>query len=260
MSHDQPVTVGSVETRGVGRAFRITTAILGALLIALTVPFAVAAIASSDPSQTMHRFHATGGGVPTLILAAALLVLAWRPDLVASMQLFVAGAVVSLLVGIVAGDVFSGLLFLGIVLAAVVLALYPSRSAVWRLARPRLALLAIATAAAVPAVAYALTQAAFQRHAIPGDPHGDAHHYSGAAVAALVLSATALVAALGGRGWRIVGWIGAAAFALFGASALAFSSYMSAPEPVWAGASIAAGVALAVVTEVVRDRPGIERA
>ena len=237
------------------RAFRITAGVLGALLVLLTVPFAIAAISSRDPNQTIHRFHTTGGAVPTLILAAALFVLAWRPEKLAAMQLFVAGAIISLLVGLVAGDLFTGLLFVGVVLAVILLALYRARREVWSLARPRLTLLAVAIVAAAPAIAYALTQSALQRHAIPGDPHGDAHHYSGSAVAAVALPTTVLVASIGGRGWRIVGWIGAMAFVVFGVASLSFSSYMSAPDPLWAWASVLAGMLVAVLTEIEARRP-----
>jgi hypothetical protein len=233
-----------------GRAFRIVAAVLGVSLIVLSVPFAVIAITSNDATQTIHRYHATAGALASLILAAALLVLARRPASVSAMQLFVGGAVVSLAVGIVAGDLFTGLLFIGVVLAAVVLALYPYRAQVWRTARPRLALIAAAVVAAVPAIAYALTQASLQRHALPGDPHGDAHHYSGVAVVAVALPATALIAGIGARGWRIVGWIAAAAFVAFGLSALAFADYMSAPDVGWGWASVAGGLVVLALTEL----------
>jgi hypothetical protein len=241
------------------RAFRITAGVLGVLLIGLSVPFAIASIASSDPAQTIHRFHNTAGAVPTLILAAALLVLARRPGDIAEMQLFVVGAIASALVGVVAGDLFTGLLFLGVVLAVVLLWLYPARAQVWRVAGPRLALVAAAVVVAVPAVAYALTQAALQRHALPGDPHGDAHHYSGAAVAAVALPATVLVAAIGGAGWRVVGWIAGAALIVFGVSAAAFSTYTSAPDVVWSWASVVAGVVVLVLSELESRRSPAER-
>jgi disulfide bond formation protein DsbB len=160
------------------------------------------------------------------------------------------GAFVSLLVGLAAGDLFTGLLVVGVVLAAIVLALYPRRAQVWRGAGPRLSLVAVAVIAAVPAIAYALTQASLQRHAIPGDPHGDAHHYSGAAVAALALPAAVLIAAVGRAGWRVVGWVAAAAFVLFGAAGLAFSTYTSAPDAVWAWASVGAGILVLALTEL----------
>jgi disulfide bond formation protein DsbB len=233
-----------------GRGFRIVASVLGTLLVALSVPFAIIAVVSNDPSNTIHRFHTTGGAVPSLILAAALLVLAWRPEELAAMQLFVVGAIVSMLIGLVAGDLFSGLLFVGAVLAAILLALYPAGREVWRVERPRLGLLAAAVVAAIPAIAYALTQAALQRHAIPGDPHGDAHHYSGAAVAAAALPATVVVAAIGRTGWRIVGWIAAVALVAFGLASLAFSTYMSAPDPVWSWASIAGGLVVLALTEL----------
>jgi hypothetical protein len=233
-----------------GRTFRIVSAVLGILLIVLAVPFAVVAIASNDVVQTIHRFHATTGAVASLVLAAPLLVLAVRPSAIAAMQLFVAGAVVSAAVGLIAGDLFTGLLFVGLVLAAIVLALYPYRAEVWRATHPRLSLVAVAVVTAVPAVAYALTQASLQRHALPGDPHRDAHHYSGVAVAAVAMPATVLVAAIGARGWPIVGRIASAAFLAFGLSALAFAGYVSAPGATWAWASVATGFVVLAMTEL----------
>jgi fucose 4-O-acetylase-like acetyltransferase len=239
------------------RAFRIVATVLGVALLALTVPFAIIATESDDPTQTIHRFHATGGAVPSLILAAALFVLAWRPGAVAAMQLFVAGAIVSLLVGLIAGDLFTGLLFLGVVLAAILLALYPNRGEVRRTGGPRLSLVAVAVLAFVPAIAYALAQASLQRHGTSLDPHADMHHYSGAAVAAVSLPATVLVAGIGRAAWRIVGWIGAAALVLFGVSGLAFSDYVSAPDPAWCWASVATAVVVFALTESeARRMPG----
>jgi hypothetical protein len=248
-----------VEARSKGRAFRIVAGLLGVLLLLLTIPFAIVSMVSSDVSQTIHRFHTTGVSVPSLILAAALLILAVRPNAIASMQLFVTGAFVSLVVGLVAGDLFTGLLFIGVVLAAIVLALYPARPEVWRAGGPRLTLVVAAVIAAIPAIAYALTQASLQRHAIPGDPHGDAHHYSGAAVAAVALPATVLIAGVGRAGWRVVGWIGAAAFAVFGLAGVAYSTHVSAPDTVWAWGSVAAGILVLLLTELEARRGATER-
>jgi hypothetical protein len=246
---------GSTARPAAGRGFRITATVLAVLLILLTVPFAVSSMISSDPEQTIHRFHNTGGSVPTLILAAALVLVGWRPGDVAGMQLFVLGAIVSAVVGLVAGDLFTGLQFVGVVLAAILLALYPARADVWRARSLRPTLLAVALIAAVPAVAYALTQASFQRHGTSLDVHAQMHHYSGSAVAALALPATVLVAAVGGAGWRAVGWIGAAAFVVFGVSALAYSTYVSAPDPVWSWASIVGGIVVLALTELEARRP-----
>jgi hypothetical protein len=244
-------TAGPVaETRRAGRAFRVVAGVLGGLLLLLTIPFAVLSIVSSDVSEAIHRFHTTGGAVPSLVLAAALLILAARPGAVASLQLFVVGGIVSLVVGLLAGDLVTGLLVVGPILAAIVLALYPNRSLVWRASRPRLVLVGTAVIAAIPAIAYALTQASLQRHAIAGDPHGDAHHYSGAAVAAVALPATVFVAALGRVGWRAVAWIGSAAFVLFGLASVAYSTYTSAPDAVWGWASVATGAVVLLVAEL----------
>jgi hypothetical protein len=246
---------GSTARPTAGRAFRITAAVLGVLLIGLSLPFAVVAIVSSDPSQSIHRFHLTAGAVPTLILAAALLVLWLHPGAIAALQLFVVGAIVSLLVGLASGDLFSGFYFLGVVIAAILLALYPGRAGLWRAAGPRLRLLGAAIVAAVPSIAYTLAQASLQRHGSPLDPHAEMHHYSGVAVSAVALPAAVLVAAIGGAGWRIVGWIAATAFVLFGVFGLAFSTYASAPAVGWSWASVAAGLAVFALTELEADRP-----
>jgi hypothetical protein len=230
--------------------------VLAVLLVGLTVPFAIVSVVSNDPEQVVHRFHLTAGAVPTLVLAAALLVLAWRPDEIAALQLFVVGAGVALVVGLVSGDVVSGFSFVGVVLAAILLALYPARTDVWRVVGPRLALLGAAIVTAVPFIAYALAQASLQRNGSPLDPHVEMHHYSGVAVAAVALPATVLVAAIGGTGWRVVGWIAAAGFVLFGAFGLAWSTYVSAPDRAWSWASVGAGLAVLALTEfeVRRDR------
>ncbi len=235
---------------GSPRAFRITALVLGVLLVVLSVPFAVASIVSSDPDHTMHRFHNTAGAIPTLVLAAALLVLARRPGEIAAMQVFVAGALVSLAVGLLAGDLFTGLLFLGVVLAAILLALDPARAEVPRVGGPRVPLLVASVAVAVPAVAYALTQASLQRHGTALDVHAQMHHYSGVAVAGIALPATVVVAAIGRSGWRTVGWIAATALVAFGVTSLVFSRYASAPDPMWGWASVAGGLVVVGLTEL----------
>jgi hypothetical protein len=239
----------SVETRTPGRAFRISAAAFGILLLLLTVPFAIGVIVTEDPAQTIHRYHVTSQSVSTAILAAALLVLAWRPDAVAAFQLFVAGAIVSVLVGLLAGDLFPGLYFVGVLLAAILFALYPWGAEALRVNGPRVGLISAAVLAGIPAIAYALTQASLQRHGSIVDPHVEMHHYSGVALAAVALPATALVAAIGDAGWRIVGWIAACASVLFGWAGVAFSTYPSAPESLWSWASVAGGVVVLVLTE-----------
>jgi hypothetical protein len=70
------------------------------------------------------------------------------------------------------------------------------------------------------------------------------------AVAAVALPATVLVAAIGGAGWRTVGWIAAAALVVFGVSALAYSTHVSAPDAVWGWASVAGGIVVLALAEL----------
>ncbi len=236
--------------RTTDRAFRIVAGVLGALLIVLVVPFAVSSIVSTDPNQTIHRFHNTAGAVSTLILAAALLVLAWRPSTTAAMQLLVAGAVASIVAGLLGGDLLSGLYFVPGIVVAILLVLDPRRGSVSRLGSLRPSLLALAAVAAVPLVAYALTHAGFQRASLPGDPHADLHHYSGTTATALVLLATLLVAGIAGAGWRVVGWIAAGGFVVFGVFGVAYPMHVGAPGVGWAWAAVLAGIAALALTEV----------
>jgi fucose 4-O-acetylase-like acetyltransferase len=244
-------------SRGRVKALRIVAGVLGVLVVLLVVPFAVASIVSAGADQTIHRFHNAAGSVSSLILAAALLVLAWRPSANgASMQLLIAAAVVSVIAGFLGGDLITGLYFIPAVAAAIVVALYPWRTEAWRAGTVRWSLLALAVVAAVPSVAYALTQGALQRNALAGDVHAEMHHYSGIAVTALAMPATLLVAVLGTRGWRLVAWIGGASFVLFGLSAVVYDGYVSAPAAGWGWAALACGLAAIAAVELEERRGG----
>lgn len=240
--------------RGRVKALRIVAGMLGVLVVLLVVPFSIGSIASTAADQTIHRFHNAAGSVASLTLAAALLVLAWRPSAnPASVQLLIAAAAFSVIAGFLGGDVITGLYFIPAVAAAIVVALYPWRTEAWRVGIIRWSLLALAVVSAVPSVAFALTQGALQRNALAGDVHAEMHHYSGIAITALAMPATLLVAALGTRGWRVVAWIGGAAFVLFGLSAVVYDGYVSAPAAGWGWAALACGLA-AISTAELEER------
>jgi fucose 4-O-acetylase-like acetyltransferase len=245
----------STEVDGTGRALRIVAGVLGVLLVLLVLPYTVVSVASSAPDQTIHRFHNAAGAIASLIAAAALLVLAWRPrGNPAAVQLVCVAGVVSLVAGFLAGDPITGLYFIPAIVAVVVAAVDPWRTVALRSWTARWSLLAAAVIAAIPSIAYTLTQASLQRHGLPADVHAQMHHYSGLAVTALAMPATVLVAAVGAQGWHLVAWIGGVAFALFGIVGLAFAHYVGAPASGWAWASIAAGVVTVGAAEVERRR------
>jgi hypothetical protein len=232
------------------KAFRLVAGVLGVVLAILVVPYTVFAMVSDDPEQTIHRFHNTAGSTSTLIVVAALFVVTWRPGRnTASMQLLIVAAIVSVIAGLLGSDLVHGLYFLPGVFVAILYALDPWKPDVRHIGSLRFGVLGVAVVAAVPAVAYALTQAALQRHALPGDVHAQMDHYSGVALTALAMPATVAVAGLGTPGWRLVGRIGAAAFVVFGFAGVAYSTRMSAPEVGWAWASVVAGAATIVATE-----------
>lgn len=233
------------------KAFGIVAVTVGVLLILFVLPYAVVSSVSDAADQTIHRFHNTAGGIATLILAAALLVLARRPSASpAAIQLLAVGGAVSLIAGVLGGDVVTGLYVVPAVVAGVLVAIDPWRAEALRTGTVHRSLIVLAALTAVPLIAYALTQTGFQRDAMPGDPHAEMHHYSGVAVTALALPATILVAALGARGWRAVAWIGGVGFVVFGLVSLAFAGHVSAPDEGWAWAAVAAGLAAIGAGEV----------
>ena len=237
-------------------AFRIVAAVLGLAIILLVLPFTLISLVSGDPEETIHRFHLTAGAISSLVLAAALLILARRAFDIAQLQLLAVAAVVSLIAGLLGGDLISGLYFIPAVATAILLVLHPAKRDVWQARRVRVVLLALAVIALVPLVAYALTQSGLQREALSGDPHAEMHHYSGIALTALALPATVFVAAVADAGWRIVGWMAAIAFLLFGVFTLLFADYVSAPAIGWGWARLAAGLAVLGATELEAARGG----
>lgn len=246
-----------------GRALRIVAGVLGVLLLALVAFFVVSTFTHAD--ERIHAVHNTAGAVPYLILAAAMGGLAVAPRRnAASMHILAIGAAVSIVAGFLGGDLVTGGYFVSLIVVAVVVALYPARDALARVGRPVWPLMTVAALAAVPAIGYALTQGELQRNAVvPGDPHGELHHYSQMAVTSLALVGTLVAAALGSAGSRMAAWIAGTAFVLFGILSLAFAGDVGAPEPIWSWLAIVAGTASMVAVEwMVRStgRAGVEAA
>lgn len=241
-------TAGS-RTSGSGRALRIIAGVFGVLLMALVVFFVVTTF--TDPDERIHAVHNTAGAVSYLILAAAMLALAIAPRrYVASMHILAIGAVVSIVAGLLGGDLITGGYFVSLIVVAILAALYPARDAIARIDRPIWPIVLVAVLAAAPLIGYAMTQGALQRDAvIPGDPHAELHNYSQMAVTSLALVGTLVAAGLGAPGWRTAAWIGGSALVLFGLLALVFNDDVGAPEPIWSWLAVLAGAASIAAAE-----------
>ena len=232
-------------------AFRIVSGVLGVGTLAAIVPFTIASYA--DEADAIHRMHNTAalvtfGG----LLGVLLVVVAWRPE--SQLVAFRVVAITSVaggVAGLLSGDVIAGGGFVGVIALAIVWVLHPRRGDVLRFGSPRVAPLAIAIVASVPAVAWALTQSSFQRHGVPSlDPHAELHHYSSMASVSLSLVAAAIVASFDGAGRvfaaRFVGGCWTAA----GIASLVLSDHVGAFDPTWSWALVLGGVVFVATSEL----------
>src|SRR5436190_150692 len=125
------------------------------------------------------------------------------------------------------------------------LALRDDRAELRRL-RPSPPVAALAIAAAVPLVPYAVGQAHLQ--SASHDAHASLEHYFDMAWIPLAMPITAGVAALGIRGWRFAAGCAAVAAAIFGIAAILFPGQESSPGAGWGAVAIVWAVTLAAVT------------
>jgi hypothetical protein len=226
-------------------ATAVTLAIAGALPLVWSIAALVAFVGGDDGGE--HRFHdLTGVGVVLGVLwLGAVAGLARdrgrRPAALAQLLgIGVAAAVATALSG------ESPVLPIVVALPGIaLLALRHDRAELRRL-RPSPAVAALAIAAAVPLVPYAVGQAHLQ--SASHDAHASLEHYFDMAWIALAMPITAGVAALGIRGWRFAAGCAAVAAATFGIAAILFPGQESSPGAGWGAVAIVWAVTLAAVT------------
>jgi hypothetical protein len=236
------------------RPFRTAAGVAGGAAVVATLAFAIQAVRSADVA--IDRLHLAAGSVCGAILGAAMIGVALRPrENVAALQLVVVSAIASLGVGSLGNTSSMVVSFVPSIAAIVVVLLYPWNADIWRLGRRRPALLAIAAATAVPVIVYAVTRPQLHVQALPGDPEVRLDDYTGALLAGLFACVAAAIAGIGAPGWRLVGWIAGAAFAVFGAVVIVFAGSVDELSSGWGWAGIAVGVATAFATEISARRP-----
>jgi hypothetical protein len=238
--------MGSTYTPGVSRgrllAFRIVGWILGVLTIGYSLYFVVLSIVSTDPSNTIHRFHFLGGLAGGGLIGVFSIVIVMRPDWTSAFHVLVAQAIAWTIGGLMGGDILTGFYVTGPIGVVVLLLLHPNPRSVLRLpGRPSIALMTYAVLATMPAWIYAVTEAEFQ-HGPAADPHVQMHHWSGVAVAALSIAGAGIATSLRGVGWELASAATSIAAILFGVAGLAFSDYVGAPDAGWAWLAVAAGI------------------
>lgn len=237
-------------SRGRTIAFRALAGLFGLVTVVFSIPFAVSSL--TDEQEKIHAFHSIGSGMAfAIVFGVGLLLAAWKPvEMLAPFQVVFVAALVTGLSSLVSGDLISGTYFVGPVVLVILAVLHPRRNELWTLGRVRPSLLVMWILWSVPAIAYALTQASFQRDNPASDPHVEAHHYSGAAAAVVAVLAAALVASLGTRGTRAAGWMAGMSGALMGLVSLAYSDRVSVFDTPWAWLALFWGVAFVVVSEL----------
>jgi hypothetical protein len=237
-----------------GLAFRIVGWLLGVLTIGYSSFFVVLSIVSSDPSNTIHRFHFLGGLAGGGLIGVFSIVLVTRPSWTSAFQVLVSQAFAWTIGGLMGGDVVSGFYISGPIGVIVLLLLHPDPRSLLRLpGRPNTALMIYAVIATMPAWIYAVTEAEFQ-HGPAADPHVEMHHWSGVAVAALSIAGAGIATSLRGRGWEFASTATSIAAILFGVAGLAFAHYAGAPPRGWSWLAVAAGVGFWLLARVEAGR------
>jgi hypothetical protein len=246
--------MGSEYTPGVSRgrllAFRIVGWIFGSLTIGYSLVLVLLSIASSDPSDTIHRFHYLAGLAGGGLIGVFSIALVVRPDWTAAFHVLVAQAFAWTIGGLMGGDIVSGFYITGPIGVIVLLLLHPDPRSLLRLpGRPSIALMIYAVIATMPAWIYAVTEAELQ-HGPAADPHVQMHHWSGVAVAALSIAGAGIATSLRGLGWEFASVATSIAAVLFGVAGLVFADYAGAPPSGWSWLAVAAGIGFWLLARV----------
>jgi hypothetical protein len=238
------------ERRGTTIAFRSVAALLAVVAVVPSLFFVV--MSFTDDEQEIHLVHNVAGLAGFgLVLGAAAFALSRAPgDSAGAFRALAIGAVVCLVVGVIAGDLVGGLWFLPAAIVIVLYLLHPDRAGTVRLRSTSVPLLVLGLAALAPAAIFALDQSELQRAANTAlDPHAELHHYSGMAVVGLLLAAGVLGAATGGGGKRIVVWASGLGAGVWAVASFAYPDRLGATDTPWAILALAWGAAVVVLAE-----------
>lgn len=218
----------------------------------LLVLLAVGWTASVGAELGIHRLHVMGIAAVVAAYLLGMVVQVYRPtERVATMW----GAFITIAI------VTAGTLAYGVgrpeevvpffVLTALALLAHPAgKGILCRGASFSPALLALVAVAAVPVVAYAISQLTFTTSTM--DPHAVEGHYVmmvGLVVAPL---AYGTAAALGFVGWRLAAWLAALPMAYFGLLSATFPAQAGSVGLAWGAASVLWAVVFVAVTEYSR--------
>jgi hypothetical protein len=202
----------------------------------------------------IHRVHDIGSsGVATgIFVATPLLILAWRRDDIALLQMLLAAAAATVIGSILALD-WGFLVFVAILAVPIVVLLSISKG--WRRFTTRGVGLApellLSAAVSLPFWgAFALTMARLQRAGPASDPHVEMHHWTGMAIMGVGVVLMGALAAKRTEGWRLVAWLTGIGSIVYGLASAVFATYPGSSLP-YAGSEGAFWGALASAWGVV---------
>ena len=215
---------------------------------------------TSGGADQIHRVHDIGSsGVATgIFVALPLLILSWRRDDVALLQMLGVAMIATLIGSVLAVD---RVFLVYVVILAVPLVVLLAISKGWaRYAQagegPDRVLVAAALVAAPFWIAFALSMARLQRAGPANDPHVEMHHWTGMAIMGIALVFLPLLAALRTPGWRIVAWLTGLGSIVYGVASAVFATYPGSSVlypgsegAVWGALAIVWGVAFIGLAE-----------
>ncbi|HJV05029.1 MAG TPA: hypothetical protein VJ868_07185 [Actinomycetota bacterium] len=260
MSRQEPAEATGANARpSSGRiaAIRVLAWVMAASAVGFGLFTAVFGIVSE--AQRIHAFHNVVVASLLLIVSApAAIAIARDPEhptgpLMVLSAVAVAGALTMILS--LTFDPFTAPF---VILTGVLWALRPRTDRPFLPGRVSPILLVLVLAAAVPLVAYALTQAEISR-LDRTSAHADFYHWvetSFFSAAVLLLGA---LAALRPADYRLAAWCGGGALAVVGLASLLLPGYASAMDAPWAWAALAGGIAFVAAAEWERRRMTLPR-
>jgi hypothetical protein len=210
--------------------------------------------------RQIHRVHDIGSsGIATgLLIAVPLLILSWRRDDIALLQMLGVAAVATVVGAVLATEPAYAAF---VVILAVPVVVLTAISRGWRRFlspgegwAPELLVAALVGAPFWGAFAW--TMARNQANFPANDPHVEEFHWVGMAVLAIGLVLMVVLASLRTQGWRIVAWLTGLGSIVYGAASILFATYPGSDVPypssegsIWGALAMLWGAAVVVLAE-----------
>jgi hypothetical protein len=243
---------GTGSSPGRVRTIRIIAWIMAASAVGFGMFTAVFGIISE--AQRIHSFHNVVVASLLLIVSAPpAIALAREPERPARPLHILSAVAVAGAATMLVGLTFDPFTAPFVILTGVLWALRPSGERPIAPGRFSPLLLVLVLVAAVPLVAYALSQAELSRLDRSSE-HAEFFHWVETSFLGFAVLLLGVLAAMNPAAYRLAVWCGGLALAVVGAASLLLQSYPSAMEAAWAWAALVGGLAFIAAGEWERRR------